>query len=152
MTNMEYYREQIEKILGANSRLAAGVINKELCNCNSLNCCDCLFEARKGTCENNKLRWLMAEHKEEPTLTTNEAGIANLLSGGYIAREESGKLYWYEYAPVKGESDGVWKVIDGSYSPIYRVFIPIFEFIHWDDAEPWSVEDLRKLKVRENND
>ena len=94
----------------------------------------------------------MAEHKEEPTLTTNEAGIANLLSGGYIAREESGKLYWYEYAPVKGESDGVWKVIDGSYSPIYRVFIPIFEFIRWEDEEPWSVEDLRKLKVRENND
>lgn len=153
MTNMEYYREQIEKILGANSRLAAGVINKELCNCNSLNCCDCLFEARKGTCENNKLRWLMAEHKEEPMLTQRDYHLVQFLPDGWVSRDKVGMLNWYANKPI--QNDVFWVAVNDismKHGLIIGFGNSILPFIHWDDAEPWSVEDLRKLKVRENND
>ena len=147
MTNMEYYRERIKKILNANGRLAAVVINKEPCKCNELSCCECLFGTKGGSCENKKLLWLMAEHKEEPMLTKREYYLVQLLPDGWVARDSDSILYWYDTNPKK-VSDS-WDNGIGNCEELTWLG-PALEFIHWDNTGPWSVEELRKLKVKED--
>lgn len=94
---------------------------------------------------------LLWERKEEPkpkpNLTEDEKVILrNLPKKRYewISRDENGSIYLYKRKPNKGSySWGVWGGV--SLFP----FDHIFEFIKWEDDEPYSIEELLK---GENND
>lgn len=148
MTNMEYYRGQIEAITNNGDNIALDRHCGELRPCGSTQCNNCIFYEGRH-CRVDILRWLMAEHKEEPTLTQRDYHLAQLLPDGWVARDSDSILYWYDTKPKK-VSD-FWDNGIGDCEELTWLGY-VLEFIHWDDAEPWSVEDLRKLKVRENND
>ena len=57
----------------------------------------------------------------------------------YIARDSNRDLNVYEVKPTKSISKGYW---DGErYCPI-NVFSQYFEWIKWEDKEPYRISDL----------
>ena len=81
---------------------------------------------------------LLWERKEEPKLTEDEKAILRNVPKYYkwIARDKNGCLYAYASKPKKGiimwESDGL---------PMIP-FDHLFNFIQWEDEEPYSIEEL----------
>ena len=81
---------------------------------------------------------LLWERKEKPQLTEDEKVILRNVPYDYkwIARDIDGCLYVYASKPKKGitmwESDGL-PMIPFDY---------LFQFITWEDKEPYSIEEL----------
>ena len=84
------------------------------------------------------LKELLWERKEKLKLTEDEKAILRNLPKEYkwIARDIDGCLYVYASKPKKGitmwESDGL---------PMIP-FDHLFQFIKWEDEEPYSIEEL----------
>lgn len=139
-TNMEHFRSEIEAIFNAGGTLALkdGVPAR----CRDIGCIDCEF----SMCNDRaKIQWAMSEYKPEPVLTAREKGFVECMEGGYIVRDYNGQVKWCEKLPDRDGLNGMWyfsKPSDEAY-----LFEDCFPFITWDE-EPWSVEELRKLKVK----
>lgn len=59
-------------------------------------------------------------------------------------------MYVFDEMPKK-ESD-YWRIKDISGLYNHRdIFGDMFAFIKWEDEEPWSIEDLKKLEVKDEN-
>ena len=88
---------------------------------------------------------LLWERKEKPQLTEDEKVILRNLPKKYtwIARDIDGYLYVYASKPKKGIT--MW--VDTGLPMI--TFDHLFQFIKWEDDEPYSIEELLK---GENND
>lgn len=154
MTNFEFYKEQIQSCINDGRDFRISLTGKFFDCCN---CYDCIFsrEHFKDTCCSvNKMKWLCAEHVEKPTITPHEKKFLEACRDGlYITRDNDGSLYLSTNKPRKGTYG--WN--DGDkYIRIYEVmpeFLCIskdsFSFVKWEDEEPWSVEDLLKLEVKE---
>ena len=85
------------------------------------------------TCK--KLLW---ERKEKPQLTEDEKAILRNLPKHYkwIARDKNGQIFLYKNRPFKSV---FW--VDACESP-RLVFPHLFQFIKWEDDEPYSIEEL----------
>ena len=86
------------------------------------------------TCK--KLLW---ERKEKPKLTEDEKAILKVLlkeKYKWIARDKNGCLYVYASKPEK-----VITIWEGSGLPMMP-FNHLFQFIKWEDEEPYSIEEL----------
>ena len=83
---------------------------------------------------------LLWERKEKPKLTEDEKAILRNVPKHYewIARDIDGRLYIYASKPKKGLT--IW--LDTGLPMI--TFDHIFEFIKWEDEEPYLIEDLLK--------
>ena len=83
---------------------------------------------------------LLWERKEIPQLTADEKVILRNIPEYYkwIAKDIDGSLYVYASKPKKGitmwESDGLPMI------PFYH----LFQFIKWEDDEPYLIEELLK--------
>ena len=76
-------------------------------------------------------------------------GLLYMFDWKYIARDEDGELYIYKGCPIKGE--GHWltfnknvnrfKMIDLYYLSSLINVNKVFEFIKWEDEEPFCIED-----------
>ena len=86
--------------------------------------------------------------REEPTITEDEKTILRNLSEKYewIARDESGVLYIYHDKPKKNSF--AWAV--GFGSRCLSLFDHLFQMIRWEDDEPWKIEDLLNMDVKED--
>ena len=69
-------------------------------------------------------------------LTYQERAFCEVTKHGYIARDQNGILNWHESQPIKFEKEWI-KGMDTC-----RLCGDIFNFIKWEDAEPWNVEKL----------
>lgn len=102
-------------------------------NDDDLNEFDIMKVYKDYTCK--ELLW---ERKEKPKLTEDEKVILRSLpkEHKWIARDENGRLYIYASKPLKGitmwASDGL---------PMIP-FNHLFQFIQWEDEEPYSIEEL----------
>ena len=102
------------------------------------NCCN-LFDAMKVykdyTCK--ELLW---ERKEKPQLTEDEKTILRNLPKDYkwIARDLSGMVYIFIERPEKGQA--IWYGFGQPMIPFYH----LFQFIKWEDEEPYLIEELLK--------
>ena len=85
------------------------------------------------TCK--KLLW---ERKEKPKLTEDEKAILRNLPKDYkwIARDLSGMVYIFIERPEKGQD--IWYGCGQPMIPFYH----LFQFIQWEDEEPYSIEEL----------
>ena len=64
----------------------------------------------------------------------------------YIAREKNGFLLVYTEKPIKIlETWGL-----ANYA-LMNMFDIKFDFIKWEDEDPWSIEDLKKLEVKKDD-
>ena len=142
MTNFEFYKERIESV-GFNFALTE---DEGITKC-SINekCGKCIYE---GACITNRFKWLYEEYIEKPTLTPNERKFCEITAYKYLAREEGGRLFAYDIKPVK--RDGVWHSGLSNMLVADRRFKGCdFDFIKWEDDEPWAVEELLELEVAE---
>ena len=95
------------------------------------------------------MRWAESEYVEKPTITSREKNFLDALlpSRKYIARDEDNSLYVYYDKPIRGNT--LW-ISDYACHDIPKdMYGSMFEFIKWEDEEPWSIEDLKKLEVKD---
>lgn len=138
-TNMEHFRSEIEK-----NEYNLAMTNGKITKCQNTDCGDCEFNTLR--CVREKIKWLMSEYKPEPVLTAREKHFAEFVQTGYIARDENMFLHWFEEKPQDKGAD-YW-VRRSTCTRISAYSAGLFPFITWEDEEPWSVEELRKLKVK----
>ena len=81
---------------------------------------------------------LLWERKEEPKPTEDEKIILKNLPKEYkwIARDLSGMVYIFIERPEKGQA--IWYGCGQPMIPFYH----LFQFIKWEDEEPYSIEKL----------
>ena len=89
------------------------------------------------TCQ--KVLW---ERKEKPKLTEDEKAILRNLpkKWKYIVRDEDSCLWIFnDYKPHKGNTTPEWL---GSIGKSFILFQHLFQFIKWEDEEPYLISDL----------
>ena len=148
MTNYEYWKGIIQAIWDKKDRV--GVNGKEVpCGCNRINCDDCIVNNNGYNCQETVFKWLMAEHVDKPKLTKKERQFCELIEVGYIARDSNEQIFHFKNKPIKRCK--YWKEETNEYSTTnLRILLgsnDYFDFIKWEDKEPWSIEDLLKLDV-----
>ena len=151
-TNMEHFRGAIEAIMKDFEGFGVDIDNSKLIACKSGSCERCKFsylnnKNKEDPCAKHKIKWLMSEYKPEPVLTAREKGFVECIDGGWLTRNKDNELVWHDEEPEKSVHGYYW--ISSAECNIAIVHEEYFPFITWEDEEPWSVEDLRKLKVEE---
>ena len=144
-TNMEHYRGEIE-----DSRYEINLVNGEVKRCKDVGCSQCGFQDmyKEFGCHRAKLKWLMSEYKPEPVLTAREKHFVEFAETGWLARDADNGLWWYEDKPIRAcMTKWSYRKFAKELSDKPYNFEQCFRFITWEDEEPWSVSDLRKLKV-----
>ena len=83
---------------------------------------------------------LLWERKEKPKLTEDEKVILRNLPKKYkwIARDKSGLIFLCSKKPSKCNYSWI------GYNDIAFPYYHLFQFIKWEDEEPYSIEDLLK--------
>ena len=83
---------------------------------------------------------LLWERKETPKLTEDEKVFLRNVPKEYkwIARDLSGLVYIFIERPEKGQA--IWYGCGQPMIPFYH----LFQFIKWEDEEPYSIEELLK--------
>ena len=78
--------------------------------------------------------------RKDPKLTEDEKAILRNLPKDYkwIARDLSGMVYIFIERPEKGQA--IWYGCGQPMIPFYH----LFQFIQWEDEEPYSIEELLK--------
>ena len=87
------------------------------------------------------LKKLLWERKEKPQLTEDEKVILRNLPKDYkwITRDKNGTICVFNGKPYKHRF--VW---DGQFMGVLALFQHLFNFIKWEDEEPYSIEELLK--------
>ena len=113
-----------------------------------------MFESlvgRSQACSDQLREWSESEYVEKLTITSREKNfLGSLLSNfKYIARDSNDALYIYYNKPKRNSMDN-WIVDDNNYYYVSRdVYGNMFNFIKWEDEKSWSIEDLKKLEVKD---
>ena len=142
MTNFEYWKDRILEI---NEDEVVAIINGKPCDCSVGKCEVCDFFRKEKTCRQKFVEWLYSEHKEKPKLTKRERKLCEALETGWIAANKSGKVYWYNRLPIKGDN----AYVNCGKSMYISGAGFFFAFINFGDEEPWMVENLLQLEVEE---
>ena len=143
MTNFEYWKDRILEI---NEDAVIAIINGKPCNCSVEECGDCDIFLKGKPCRQKFVEWLYSEHKEEQKLTKRERKLCEALETGWIAANKSGNVYWYSNLPVKLYT--MYQIRGGDSIRISGAGFH-FDFIDFEDEEPWKVENLLQLEVEE---
>lgn len=153
MKNKEKFSKEIFDIACKGDSIAVTIANNEIVPCGSIECGKCIFKVKEyEECSDKIKKWCESEYVEKPTLTKNEKSYLDILLDNfkYIARDEDGTLVsstclvkdsdsWYNY-----KNKGVYCIVTT------KIFKNVtFDFIKWEDKKPWSIEDLKKLEVKD---
>lgn len=139
MTNFEKYKDEILALVEKRKGFALRNDNK-IFACIGNSCNECKFLNGENGCINTMIKWLYEDVK--PTLTVEERGFCKAVERGYVARDEDGRICFYQKAPNKKK--GVWYTGIGEIIEINNTYFP---FITWKDSEPWSIGELLGLEV-----
>lgn len=160
MKNREKFAKEILNIACNGGVIAVTKDNKDnkvVC-CEDINCEQCLFHKGDdygGYCDDTeRIRWVESEYVEKPkyTITSREQKFLDTLVPDckYIARDGNNRLYIYGKKPIREDKSESWVPDNSNYYCATRdIFGNMFDFIKWGDVEPWRIEDLKKLEVRE---
>lgn len=144
MKNQEKYNEKILKVLTENVLISVNKNTNEPMFCNGINCSECLFS---GRCNSDSLReWLQAEYKKPIKLANDTIVILKNIDKRckWIARDKDEQLFLYTEKPYKSEASECWVSSGVIYS--FKFFnSPLFNFIRFEDEEPYNIDILLKL-------
>lgn len=143
MTNYEKYREEIIKILTLGQDGGFALKHRKPCICDTTLCVECDFGMlQSAACKlPNQYataveNWMNAEYVEEPALTLSEWHYCMALDSNAVIEEMNNGRF-----KVSGPK--------GYCYPNFEPFKDVsFSFIK--NGDPWSVEDLLKLEVRDD--
>ena len=87
-------------------------------------------------------KWLEQEYQEPVTLTDDEKAILKNLPKRYewIAKDKSGRLFLYLIKPLK--TGTCWE--SESIEPDFSMYDDLFQFIKWEDENPYNIDELLK--------
>lgn len=150
MTNFEFYKDEIMKIIAHDDGIAISKTSGKPIPCESVCYCENECELDGRDCDGVDLfKWLYAEYVEKPKLTLRERKFCELALTGYITRDEDG-LFYFSNRPKKREAPFGWEWVMelGHCVSLAKLFPDVkFDFIKSTDEEPWNIEDLLKLEV-----
>lgn len=112
------------------SRIATNQNYDDTCYRIGIDCSDCLKLS---------LMDLLEEYKKPVKLSKFEyeyLKVAKAVEYNFIARDEDGRLFLYSIEPWKGET--AWKYRDSG----IRIFTKMFNFVRWQDEEPYSIDEI----------
>lgn len=148
MLKPEKYSTEIMTIAMNGSRVA--IVDDKPVPCGLLTCNNCdLSKNPNKSCKTLLKEWANSEYTEMPKLTNNEFRVCELLEYGWIARDKNNQLHWYNKHPKKMKR--IWMSNDMNDSTCLEcvsIFSNVkFDFIQWEDENPWAIEELLKLEV-----
>lgn len=154
MKNREKFAKEILDIACNGGVIAVTKDNKVVC-CRDINCEQCLFHKTnyyESYCDYEAtMRWAESEYVEKNLQLHQEKknflDALLLLSNCYIARDEDNSLYVYYDKPIRGNK--LWISDYACHDLPKDMYGSMFDFIKWEDEEPWNVEDLKKLEVKD---
>lgn len=156
MKNREKFTKEILDVACSKGNIIAVTKNNEVTNCDDINCEQCLFyktDDYGSYCdEEDLMKWAESEYVEKPTITSKEKKFLDTLVPDckYIARDGNNRLYIYGKKPIREDKSESWVPDNSNYYCATRdIFGNMFDFIKWEDKEPWSIEDLKKLDVKD---
>lgn len=134
MTNFEYYKDQL-KCMADNKEVLAMRAGK-ITACEDTSCEECDFNV-KGFCRATILQWLCEEHNV--TLTAREYNILKAIGEGYLTKDQDGKICVNVSKPEKYSAAWI-----SSKKRMTAMFWSeeLFNFIKWEDEEPYSIEEM----------
>lgn len=145
MTNFTKLSEKLKRFLASADAFAVKKTG-ELVYCINTNCEKCIFNEKDGrSCFEKRKEWLDDEYIEIPRLTQREWFFCKAAETGWIARDSTERLYFYPEKPTKKIK--TWGLASDLVPIDYFISSNSFEFITWEDEEPWAIEDLLKLEV-----
>ena len=134
MKNFEHYKDKFMQYEGKNLECVASekILGRK-----------CYDDCRK--CRKFIKEWLYEEYKEPIKQTEDEKIILRNLHKKYkyIARDKNGSLYLYRQKPCRAKEN--WINTNGIFTNLC-VFGHLFQFIKWEDEEPYNIEELLKEK------
>lgn len=144
MLNFEKYKDEILEI-SKSGYFGVNKQNNNVCTCSKLHCDNCKFSYINfkfdyRSCIENKFKWLYEEYKDPIKLTHDEYIILKNIDKKYkwIARDKDNNLCFFESKPHKLNS--FWN--NGEYIQCIIVFNHLFQFIKWEDEEPYNIQEL----------
>lgn len=144
MTNREKYTDKIVDFVFGNGMIGIDKAG-ELHICDFFQCDDCIFDNLPEGCLKKRKSWLEEEYVEQPKMSKKDRDFLEYISNTfkYVIRDRDGNMYIYERKPKKGEA--FWMCGGNTIGlSIFGVKLPM---VKWEDEEPWSIEDLKKLDV-----
>lgn len=157
MKNREKFAKEIVDIACSGRSIAVTKDNEVVC-CDNINCESCMFDSlidhigRSQACSDRLREWSESEYVEKPILTSKEKAFLDTLVPDckYIARDGNNRLYIYGKKPIREDKSESWVPDNSNYYCVTRdIFGNMFAFIKWKDEEPWDIEDLKKLEVKD---
>ena len=146
MKNREKYAEELLNVACTGKKIAIDKRTMQIRSCAWLPCEHCLFNGY-ASCDTKLAEWAESEYIELPAISKKDRAFLDCLIEEYkfIARDKNGMLFVYEAQPIKMEK--YWYLSNGSYLMLNRYFGIDFPMVKWSDAEPWKIDDLKKLEV-----
>lgn len=143
--NANFYKDEIDKL---DKAFKVTRTTREIRPCG--NCYDCIFSDTNKSCMKTVIEWLLSPYKppkEKPVITdTVETFLKMCNPECYIARRKNGSLSIYDQKPIKTKTswsyEGQCVTIKET---ITKNLYEGFNFIEWEDDEPWKVDDLLKI-------
>ena len=122
----------------------------EIISCTETDCAKCLFNDDID-CDISLEQWSESEYVEKNTITSREKKFLDVLlpKWKYIARDSNNSLFIYPIKPIRFGTCWMVKNDYNVYKIAKDVYGNMFNFIRWEDEEPWSIEDLKKLEVKD---
>lgn len=156
MKNREKFAKEILDIACSGRSIAVTKDNEVVC-CDNINCESCMFDmvehiGRSQVCLDQLREWSESEYVEKSTITSREKNFLDALLSDckYIARDSNNDLYIYYNKPRRNSMNESWTTDDSNYFYVSRnMYGNMFNLIKWEDEKPWSIEDLKKLEVKD---
>lgn len=141
MKNIEKYYDELLNLEGNINCYFTECIMKE--ECDSKKDCD---ECRKAL-----IKWLNEEYRKPIAISADEKVILRNLPEEfkYIARDSNTDIFIYKTKPTKKLSAWV-NTITSNTAPL-NLYNHLFQFIKWEDDEPYSIEELLKEDTYESS-
>lgn len=148
MKNKEKFANEILDIACNGGNIGIDKSTNKPIDCEDLECINCSLG---GNCITGISEWSESEYVEKPTITSKEKKFLDTLvpKCKYIARDCNNRLYIHYKKPIRDDSVEAWLSDSRYYYVSIDIFDIMFDFIKWEDEKPWSIDDLKKLEVKD---
>lgn len=142
MKNREKYAEELLNVACTGKKIAIDKRTMQIKSCARFWCGHCLLN-EYDDCGTKLAEWAESEYVEPVKISKKDRAFLDYLKDyKYIARDGDGELYVYITKPKKGLRN--WA--DARFKSLAGLDIDL-PMIKWSDADPWKIDDLKKLEV-----
>ena len=145
MTNKQFLIKEIQSM--SDEELVQQILCKfDICKSQLLGLDEYSCTVQSGKCKECYIAWLNQEHQEIPKISDAERVILENVDKDYkwICRDKAGNLKVFREKPKKDIQ--LWICYTNCVYTDIEVFDHLFQFIKWEDENPYNIEELLKCK------